>query len=58
MKACRCTRGELGFGDDSFRFRVGNAGSAKIRTVLGGVRGGETSRRGSARRDASSGVFQ
>ena len=25
MKACRCTRGELGFGDDSFRFRVGNA---------------------------------
>ena len=25
MKACRCTCGELGFGDDSFRFRVGNA---------------------------------
>ena len=33
MKACRCTGGEFGFGDDRFRFRVGNA---QKRTVLGG----------------------
>jgi len=39
MKACRCTRGELGFGDDSFRFRVGNALLKYVPYEEGGVLG-------------------